>query len=847
MQVKKKRRGNKVGYGRDEDVQEDENPPAVVDEIPQAPLTRTVSSDHIKSDESISKVLGPEIALSGEKSANESPSKQTSDQIKSISEPEASEIIRHDDEGDNQSKVVSSSMHSVGNQSSSTPPKPVAGSHSEKRYSFFDIFRRSANPDDNSGHESKPDNYSNSHPESKRGDVAPAERVSTSRQTIMSPNSGGLGNQLEQSSQSAERHLTPSETDPSSAADMFSGMQKAGDSAPKGRVSSEADKPSSRIVPSDLPSRAPAPSTQPQKIQGKVEKTQSETVLQSAPSVTMISKTSLPVSKNSSVVQKEDLTKTIRKLGAEVLSQIVVKMESLAKERWELKEAVRVGLADISSFQDDVLRMQRRISDIEKEQIVLSNSDDFEGAAALSEPLEKLSIDVKNAQSKILEAQSKVESCKEKLVNAQASQDSVFQNDIRGLQNLLRQQEEEWEKYAKDWNQVHATDETRVQAEEARVELERTHVERELATLNEESQVIETLITGQTEALTKSKAGFEDRLHGVLAEIAELELALAAKKAEELELREDLKATSAGITDVRRKYERQLQRIYDRRVAVDAAYSECKIECETIRKEREQLEGALLEFDISKREVDNWVRHTTDEIECCSEFLDFLNSLASLPTSLSQGIDAQSEKASRLIELRQIVADSVNDVSRAYEESTKTENLLQALAAEAEAISVKLPLLEQDKKAYASSKQFKEAAVVAKDIKQLTSRKDEIEVETATASDNASRIRLEIQEKEKRLYNDRDALRNAEREFDELKFLELVQNIRSVKKWRDRILQKSSDLVVYDAALRLVEAELTVCVCYSSIFKYLIPNVFIFSEIFQKLRTLKTNINLSKA
>jgi hypothetical protein len=105
-----------------------------------------------------------------------------------------------------------------------------------------------------------------------------------------------------------------------------------------------------------------------------------------------------------------------------------------------------------------------------------------------------------------------------------------------------------------------------------------------------------------------------------------------------------------------------------------------------------------------------------------------------------------------------IAMSAFNEVKLRNDEMT---GKLESLKFEVRNINdVILPKMESEKKSYASSKKFKEAAVVAKDIKDLGVKKEQLESEINVVETSISQLFSKIAECKENLYQCQNLIRN---------------------------------------------------------------------------------------
>lgn len=212
-------------------------------------------------------------------------------------------------------------------------------------------------------------------------------------------------------------------------------------------------------------------------------------------------------------------------------------------------------------------------------------------------------------------------------------------------------------------------------------------------------------------------------------EIEELELLLKMKQAEHRRLRLELEGIDSRINDVRRKYDRQLQRIQDRTEAIESNKLECELEHEMAVTERDRFNADVIAKTKSCEDLRNW-------LGCLGEELNIASSIVKATFCKSEVLSSFTAKSlsSTQQSLKHKLASADAELSQAKTNLTDISTKMDLLVTESRDLSDKIPALEAEKKAHAAAKRFKEAASLAKEIKALTSRKEEVEQYFASTS-----------------------------------------------------------------------------------------------------------------
>lgn len=160
----------------------------------------------------------------------------------------------------------------------------------------------------------------------------------------------------------------------------------------------------------------------------------------------------------------------------------------------------------------------------------------------------------------------------------------------RELHECVELQEKESHALSSDDKAALAREGARLVSEEQRAALEIAQVKREEHSLFEECEITENAIKDQTSLELETKNELAGKIDAVSAEIKELEKVLADKKAEDRKHRAELDAVEARILSVRKKYDRKLSRLEDRKAILAVTQTECIADAAAVALDRKTYE-----------------------------------------------------------------------------------------------------------------------------------------------------------------------------------------------------------------------------------------------------------------
>jgi hypothetical protein len=507
-----------------------------------------------------------------------------------------------------------------------------------------------------------------------------------------------------------------------------------------------------------------------------------------------------------------DLFGVIRKLTQSEIQTFKASVNALVLKKTQLAEQSKYVQEEQVNKARYHRQLKKKVEELEIEQQRFAEIEDFESADALTSQLERVREEVNQTEKLQSELKQNSISIESEIAELRKAQFDLMDRSVKGLGNLKRQQEEELMSYIeKSTTELNKLNE-KIKSEEDRISLEKNHVEREESVILEESETIEKAIHSQTSQVQEHKDELDMQLLGVSSEIKNLEMLLIAKKEEEKRIRSELVLTESKIDEVRKKYERQLQRIYDRSSAIASAKNECLKEESSIRKDREVFNAREEGINSIRYDIENWLLNMKQELDMTGTIQDVLAGLNSndevevLPTV---SVDTSNINA---LQHEVLIAEDVYFVSQTSLKAAKDR--VEALRNEDAEISEKIPQLETEKKSHASNKRFKEAASVANTLKALSTRREDIVELLRAAESSIVNAEQAVVDAQTTLDTAMKAFKNAEREIDVLKLDRTVSRVKVVRKACDSV-RKAIELEVNDTgiaaiSLFLLEAELKV-------------------------------------
>lgn len=438
--------------------------------------------------------------------------------------------------------------------------------------------------------------------------------------------------------------------------------------------------------------------------------------------------------------------------------------------------------AEIDAENARLLRARSRREEAEQEQARLAQLEDFEGADALSAVVDQCGAEMRASEAALRDLAVSVRMLEKTFAQERADSINGLCRTAATLKATKEQLTGNAAQMQSSAEKQSAVELARIAAELERIGLEKGHFEREETALSGDSERTEEAIRSQTGDLSERKEELQRAVGGVEEEIRVLQEQLAAKMAERSSLSADLDQVEGKIGEVRKKYDRQLQRIADRQAALRQSKQECLEEEGAVLADQ----AALCAQSARDQEAAQQVREWAAALDLDTAVLDaFLANLS-----------AKAQSAGQIASISSLEAAGGDDAAEALRKNleaiifltTKKHTVVgelrarcDALLTESRRLGEQIPQLEAEKKAHAAAKRFKEAAAVAKDLKDVQSAKESVDAEVASAEASIAHTLGEIDQLAAQQAAAETQLAEAQRKRDVDRFETLLVRAKEVR------------------------------------------------------------------
>eukprot|EP01038_Epipyxis_sp_PR26KG_P010494 gene10494-14105_t len=439
----------------------------------------------------------------------------------------------------------------------------------------------------------------------------------------------------------------------------------------------------------------------------------------------------------------------------------------------------------------ELQQTKNKIADLEAEQINYAQLEEFDKADAITTQIEELSLLVQQQTENLRQikfSSNQVPTALERERIHHLSRIETISNSLNASKNIILN---ELEKNDEEKKLRFEVEEARLRAEYDRITMEKSHIEREEEALSNDIKVTDEAIRSQSGDFYNKRSEIEITVFAVQAEIRQLEEQLALKRNEETRLLKDVQLIDSRINEVKKKYDRQLSRIQDRKEALNITKEECLQEESLLKSEQDSFQNeqknALhdsmgitkfikgMEIDLSVLEIVGGLNLKENKEQMTSVICLLLENDNNVFIENENGNDSElirlTETMHSIIAELQHLNTSVKDLD------DEVENCLY----ETKVILENIPKLEIDKKSHATAKRFKEAAAVAKEIKDLSSRKEELDGQIESIQiKKESHIKL-ISETDEKLLQISEKLNVARKSQDLKRFDNIFKQLQHLK------------------------------------------------------------------
>ena len=455
-------------------------------------------------------------------------------------------------------------------------------------------------------------------------------------------------------------------------------------------------------------------------------------------------------------------------------TEIFVKTSRNANARLlDLEKKTNSLVQKLNDMETEILEIEMKQNENRNLQNKALESEDYDLA-------EKFETDLQNLNLKTETLKKQQQDSKLELASLHASRNKIHESRLSSISLFLNSVESS----RSDRESKLETMISQFDARKSRLEITQNQYESHVKSLKEDREQIEEQVESSISEFTTLRDDARAECTSLELEIERLRSMLQEKENELKKQKKQLKAAQVKISAVEDTFKSALRRLTAREVELKSERKEFE-EAETETKAMEERLAAVTKIHKDEAVSVEIVNELKESLSNLKRFDSTLVSASSKETAIQVAMEARESAEERLRESKQNL--------------TKLESSIVSQASALEEIEGKLPALEKEKKRYVQSRQFRDAARVAKTIKSLQEQR-ESELEKKLESEKSiETTREEIQSRQ--------------------------SHLEKCEKEEHDLIQRR-DLEMID----VLETDVRLCVC--TFFSYFINLYFTTSELF---------------
>ncbi|KAG1712751.1 hypothetical protein DVH05_000487 [Phytophthora capsici] len=456
------------------------------------------------------------------------------------------------------------------------------------------------------------------------------------------------------------------------------------------------------------------------------------------------------------------------------------------------------------------------LRDVEAQQHHACEVEDFEKADALNATINSVRHCITLTESDVRKVDSELVAFVKAKEKAFANQLKSTRGTLRELEKFREDQESERTCVRNEYKLYESNQTEQLQFEAERIDTEMHHVSVSLENVIAEKSEIESTIEDQCSSEFAVQAQLIEEKQAVEDEVRELERKLKEKLERVQEIQSSIDKAQRDIDTVRGRYSRQLKRIADREEGIKKTKAEVESDGEHLEQQRLEFQEKLKRYADDISVIGKRIGAVKKEMRAASLLAHVLEVQE---TRREQSLIRKKQQTAELSSLHDATAvaeQSFTMLSNQHEELEKSMSIHRNAIASAEAM---IPRLEQEKKAAAAQRNFKEAARISKDIKAL-------EKDRSTAEEMVEVVEMELQDLKERIDKREVEFEEKKKELKEMeKHLELATlqelwkeakhlrtALRKIEKCKSEGDAANEGIDFRSSAMLLVQADYDACI-----------------------------------
>lgn len=397
-----------------------------------------------------------------------------------------------------------------------------------------------------------------------------------------------------------------------------------------------------------------------------------------------------------------------------LISWVEERLASYAKQLEEKNKKQMELVIEASKLQEKLSNLQVRKSQTVDKQEQAAAEEDYEQAEKLNQVIRDMELVTVQTSTEIAKNTSLYQSYESDKTEIYTSQRKFLgEVQIKATEKKTAE-ENDLAKYKAEKLQLKANQERKFADETQRLADEKARLESDESLLATEKAETESRINQHTHELQEEKETAESELATILSEIEELERTLALKKMQRQQLQNTIENCEEEIKE-------RMAAFQDEIMVVELKVNKLEQARNKAERETEALENAHADFVIqhenSEKEAEAWEQRNR-RLQTCLDDLKSRQERLERLAGVRETYLARIEENTKLLKVKQEELQEAEEYARTVKEAD--EEIRHKFVQKRDRLSeleVKIPKLEAEKKAFATAKQYKDAARLANEVK----------------------------------------------------------------------------------------------------------------------------------
>ena len=406
-----------------------------------------------------------------------------------------------------------------------------------------------------------------------------------------------------------------------------------------------------------------------------------------------------------------------------LIAWVEERLASYAKQLEEKNKKQMELVAEAAKLQEKLGNLQVRKTQTMERQEQAAAEEDYEQAEKLNQVIKDMELVTIQTSTEIAKNTSLYQSYESDKTEIYTSQKKFLGEVQIKASDRKAAEENELTKYKAEKSQLKSSQETKFTDETQRLAEEKARLESEESLLAVEKEETETRISQHTHELQEEKDTAETELVTILSEIEELERTLALKKTQRQLLQNTIEACEEQIKE-------RMAAFQDEIMVVELKVNKLEQAKAKAERETENLENAHADFVIqhenAEKEAEAWEQRNR-RLQTCLEDLKSRQERLERLAAVRETYLARIEENTKLLKVKQEELQETEEYARTVKDAD--EEIRHKFVQKRDRLSeleMKIPKLEAEKKAFASAKQYKDAARLANEVKTAITERESL-------------------------------------------------------------------------------------------------------------------------